>query len=967
MALMYPIKHVFRNWKLFTALLIGIALAATFFAAINMKVNLAANQSLEQQLQGINSDMQFSVNLNETDMAQALHNITSIDGVKSVDTLSRLTTASQYTSSDNFTNPFYLQVYSFPNSSNLNNEWLNKPAGGIGENETWIMKAKDSPVTENITIGDNITTGFQFPTPKYDNITTVWTNLTVTGFVQLTPKGYQLVTGSGSFYSPSFNPAGSKTIYGYQSDFMIVSWENTIQKYWDTMPNRTVSTTFLINLDHSKLLSPWNTQASADSVNVIANNINNKVLSNFQVNGMLQNNLANALTSFQYSFQSPLMSFILVSIPVFFVAWYLGYTISGVSFNMRRREIGLLSTKGLSSGQIQRMFLGEAITIGIIGGAAGVIGGLILNQVFTGAFNLNTLFNPQLISPYTMIFTVIFGAALGLISVFFSARKASKMPTVDALRDYMTENNQPRRILPWVAFILGSYKIVVYILGLSIPTLLSNATYSSGGTFFLSFLIVPLVLIDAVLTYVGPLLFFWGITQLLIKNSQLFQRASSKISGLFGDLGALAAKNVRRNAGRVAAIAFLVALIVGYSVQVTGQLVSQQDYLTRQVQSDPTYGVGADISVSVLNSSLAPAILSDILGNVSGIRNSTMQCQLIQNYADTTIRTVDPNSWLAAAYHEDDWFSGTSIQQAFNAMKSNNMTIILEHRVALQLNLKIGDTIGIDFPSGARKLTIVGLFGPEPSAPQGGIGTMSYTIPTWSYVPRNLFNMTVGSDAYKLESFDVQVLLRLNPGVNGTAVAEQIRGLNLDILGVKSFDEQWQATLSSNNQNQVRIFVGSNGNQIYTSSPSGNQNTFYTLQVLDVQSLGVIFAVLSATIGTALIAVVSLRERSREATLMSVRGLSYRQIVWMFLNENIAIITFSVILGVIVGLIIDYGTVVSTGGAASQLIVPHFLFPTSAVESIAIYVTMIYATSIGAILVMSSQYVTKLEKMVRTR
>ncbi len=197
---------------------------------------------------------------------------------------------------------------------------------------------------------------------------------------------------------------------------------------------------------------------------------------------------------------------------------------------------------------------------------------------------------------------------------------------------------------------------MTYLLGLNIPTLLSNATYSSGGTYFLSFLVIPVTLIDLALTYIGPLLFFWGITQLLIKNSQLFQRASSKISSVLGDLGALAAKNVRRNAGRAAAVAFLIALIVGYSVQVTGQLVSQQDYLVRQVQSDPTYGVGADISVSVLNSSLAPAILSDILGNVSGIRNSTMQCQLVQNYADTTIRTVDPDSWLATAYHEDDWF-----------------------------------------------------------------------------------------------------------------------------------------------------------------------------------------------------------------------------------------------------------------------------------------------------------------------
>ena len=66
MPLMYPIKHVFRNWKLFTALLIGIALAATFFACIDVKANLAAESSLNQQIKNVNTDMEFSAYLNLT-------------------------------------------------------------------------------------------------------------------------------------------------------------------------------------------------------------------------------------------------------------------------------------------------------------------------------------------------------------------------------------------------------------------------------------------------------------------------------------------------------------------------------------------------------------------------------------------------------------------------------------------------------------------------------------------------------------------------------------------------------------------------------------------------------------------------------------------------------------------------------------------------------------------------------------
>jgi hypothetical protein len=200
------------------------------------------------------------------------------------------------------------------------------------------------------------------------------------------------------------------------------------------------------------------------------------------------------------------------------------------------------------------------------------------------------------------------------------------------------------------------------------------------------------------------------------------------------------------------------------------------------------------------------------------------------------------------------------------------------------------------------------------------------------------------SDAYKLESFETKILLKLDADVNGTAVAEQIRGLDLEIYGVDSFDEQWQQSQQMNN--------------VYT---------YGSLQVADIQRLGLIFVVLAASVGTVLISVVSLTERRREATLMSVRGLSYRQLVWMFLTENIAVITFSVILGVSVGLIIVYGNITSSNAVISALVQKRLVFSTDFIVSIASYIAMIYAATIGSILIMTRQYVTKLERMIRLR
>ena len=65
-----------------------------------------------------------------------------------------------------------------------------------------------------------------------------------------------------------------------------------------------------------------------------------------------------------------------------------------------------------------------------------------------------------------MVFTVVFGVILALLSSFSLRGRASKLPTVEALRDYMPmDADQPyRKRLPWVAAILGTYQIIVILL-----------------------------------------------------------------------------------------------------------------------------------------------------------------------------------------------------------------------------------------------------------------------------------------------------------------------------------------------------------------------------------------------------------------------------------------------------------------------------------------------------------------------
>jgi len=935
MPLLYPIKRVFRSWKLFVALLIGVILASTFFAAIEVKANLTAKQALEKQLNNVLVDLQAYIRLNFTNFVQAQQDILSVEGVESLEVIASLY-PQMLSSSDNYTDPLFSQMIYLPNSSRVYDGWENRPLDGIGENETYVLA--DTYLADKVAVNDTLAMALDFPTPKYDNLTTVQLNLTVAGFAQLSDEAYSIATGN-TFYVAPFTPSDYRQEFHVKSDLLIVDWE-TFEKIWSTVPELTFDTRILVFLNREELLDPWDTETSAINVQTIADNINNNILANYEYYGYVQNNLGYILTSFQSDLSGTIIiSLILVALPVFFVAWYLGSTVSDVSFNLRRREIGLLSTRGLSSGQIQRMFFAEALVIGLIGGLIGVLGGLVLNQAFTG-INLETLFNPQLLSPYTMVFTVGFGMFLSFFSVFFAARRAAKLPAVDSLRAYMSmDADRPhRKKLPWIAFILGTYKMIVFLSGVNMSSLLTQSQVY-GGNFLTSMAIAVWLAIDSVLSYIGPLLFFWGFTKVLIQNSLKFQQLTSKAYRITGDLGALAAKNVRRSPARSAAIAFLIALIIGYGVQVTGQIASEQDYIDRQVLSS----VGADLTVSVVNATKADVILGDILGNVSQIRNSTIERSLEQPSTETIMRTIDPDSWPAAAYYETEWFSGNSFEKALDEFRANNMTIILERTVAKQLNMSLYDEIGINFKSGARKLKIVGFFGPEPTDTQSPFGPSAEK--TWSYVPRDLFNMSGAlSDAFLAESFETTILLKLNDGANGTEVAEAIRNLDLEIYGVKSFDEELRRTQTT-----------------------ADSSTYSNLLVLDFQRLGLIFVVLAASVGTALVSIVSIKERSREATLMSVKGLSYRQLVWMFLSENLAVVTFSIVLGLIGGVIIVYGTVTSAGGLISVLVNRRVVFSNDFLISIASYVSLIYASTLLPIIIMSRQYVTKLERMVRVR
>ena len=321
MPLLYPVKRVFRSWKLFVALLIGVTLAATFFAAIDVKANLTAKEALDRRLNSVLVDIEVNTRLNYTNFMQLQQDILGIEGVKNVEVIST-SYSTMYSSSDNFTTPLYAQQIYLPVSSRVYDGWENKPLGGIGENETYVLL--DTSLADTLALNDTLAMAIEFPTPKYDNLTQVSLNLTVAGFANLNDDAYSIATGNTYYRSP-LTPDVPQQVYYYKSDLLIVDWQ-TIEKIWSAMPNQTFNSRLLVSLDRDNLLNPWDMQTSANNVQTVVDKIDNDILANYEYSGTyFQNNLGSILTNFQYSFSGTiLINLILISLPVFFVAWYLG-------------------------------------------------------------------------------------------------------------------------------------------------------------------------------------------------------------------------------------------------------------------------------------------------------------------------------------------------------------------------------------------------------------------------------------------------------------------------------------------------------------------------------------------------------------------------------------------------------------------------------------------------------------------
>jgi len=100
-----------------------------------------------------------------------------------------------------------------------------------------------------------------------------------------------------------------------------------------------------------------------------------------------------------------------------------------VSVTERTREIGIRMAVGATEGSIQVQFLGEAVMLSLVGGAAGILLGVGGSHLIGGMLQW-----PMRISLGAIATAAAFSVAVGVFFGFYPARKASRLDPIEALR-----------------------------------------------------------------------------------------------------------------------------------------------------------------------------------------------------------------------------------------------------------------------------------------------------------------------------------------------------------------------------------------------------------------------------------------------------------------------------------------------------------------------------------------------------
>lgn len=553
-------------------------------------------------------------------------------------------------------------------------------------------------------------------------------------------------------------------------------------------------------------------------------------------------NLGSALAAARQDAAYAQLLFLFLGVPGAVVAALVTAAVAGAGTGRRRREQGLLRTRGLSARQVIGLTVVESAVVGIAGTAVGLLAAQLWARQAAGGGGISGAAGSGQSVPLGW---AALAAAAGLLvsglTVALPAARDLRVRTVLDLRAHIRPDRSPRWMRWGLDFALLTAALLVF-----------RATASNGYSLVLAPEGVPAISVDywgflaPTFLWLGGLLLIWRVGILVLRRGRAALTAASR--PLSGRLAVSTGAGLSRNRRPLVRSIVLLAAAVSFAASTAVFNATYQ----QQAGADAQLTNGADVAVTVSPGTVVhPAAAAGLTGTPGVRRVEPLQHRLAYVGNDLQdLYGIRPDTIGSATTLQNTYFQGATAREVLATLARTPDGVLVSAETVKDYQLHLGDTVNLrlqDGPTGSRRAVpfrYVGVVNEFPTAPRD-----SFFVTNAAYVTR-----MSGSDA-------VGTFLVDTGGRNQPAVAAALQAR----LGT---------TAAVTDLTQVRGTIGS------------------SLTAVDLRSLTRIelaFAVLLAAAAGGLVLALELAERRRSQAIARVLGATRRQLRGSLLVEALVV------------------------------------------------------------------------------
>jgi len=648
------------------------------------------------------------------------------------------------------------------------------------------------------------------------------------------------------------------------------------------------SLSYYIWIDRDAVIKLGDLAGTVDDLQFIQRQLNKKgYVSGFTVG---ESDLTYPLTSLAPSLEGLKFLFLALSAPVIGLGTYLSVVGVDLGVTGRRRETGILKSRGASYRQVFLSLVIEAVALGAVAGVLGLIIGFGLSRPlmdvstsFSSDPESNSLWTDIAVSQSTIIMSILLGIGLMLLSTYRPFKRISKADVAETLHYYSP-------IVSQVEYKARTDIILLAVSIWSIASILIGFDYVDQVhlSWIAQVVLAVMLLIGTLIFPIMPFFLSLSIVRLLTRGSRrLYTKFTILVKPWTKDLHYLVDKNIVRNPKRASNLCVIISLALAFGLFISVTMESSMAYERDRIK----FGIGSDVKIDAGYREYGTEAEFDLtklndLNSIPGVKHIAF-FDVVSAYIDMYGNSQYSNIYLfnhsayAQTVNPDDFYFVEGGSEKLEELVMNGSALL---DVGWRDNFDIleGDTI------------------------RAHIYWSYYENNTWIWI-ESYFPLLVVGFVKSLPGFNQGMGIYMDRASVSFFTEEELTRANFGVGAFIDVDKGVDQTLVA--RDAVDVYESANLSASYRTLDEEMTNLKQDPTYGALSAFLYIEYILSATImtvGVGLLIFVAVADREKELACIMARGSSGGQIRKILMGESMTLMVVGLVVGASVGILTAY-------------------------------------------------------------